>query len=138
MSYVPNVMRAVNFMERNLVSPISVADVASQASYSTFHFVRLFKTLTGETPGGYLRRHRLAEAVRELTLNRKRIIEIALDYQFQSQEALARALKGSFGIAPSAFRKKGAVHLQYRTWKRHPCRWSGRRFPRPRSPKDAV
>ena len=107
MSYIPNVLHAIDYMERNLTSPISVADVASEAAYSTFHFVRLFKALTGETPGSYLRRRRLTEAATELALSRKRIIEIALDYQFQSQEAFTRAFKDCFGINPRAYRKSG-------------------------------
>ena len=111
MSYIPNVLRAVDYMERNLTCPVSVSDVASEAAYSTFHFVRLFKALTGYTPGSYLRRRRLTEAAGELAGGRKRIIEIALDYQFQSQEAFTRAFKDCFGINPSAFRKRGGAHL---------------------------
>jgi AraC family transcriptional regulator len=107
MSYIPNVMRAVGFMEQNLTSPISVSDVASEAAYSTFHFVRLFRALTGDTPGSYLRRRRLTEAAAELVCSRRRIIEIAFDYQFQSQEAFTRAFRDCFGISPSAFRKRG-------------------------------
>lgn len=107
MSYIPNVLRAVDYMERNLTSPISVSDVASEAAYSTFHFVRLFRALTGDTPGSYLRRRRLTEAARELVGSRKRIIEIAFDYQFQSQEAFTRAFRDCFDISPSAFRKRG-------------------------------
>jgi|WetSurSiteA1Bulk_404760.scaffolds.fasta_scaffold28201_2 AraC family transcriptional regulator len=107
MSYVPNVLRAVEYMERNLTNPASISDVASAAAYSTFHFVRLFKALTGDTPGSYLRRRRLTEAAGELARSRRRIIEIAIDYQFQSQEAFTRAFKDCFGITPSAFRKKG-------------------------------
>ena len=111
MSYVPNMLRAVNFMEQNLTSPISVSDVASAAAYSTFHFVRLFKALTGNTPGSYLRRRRLTEAAGELVRGRRRIIEIAMDYQFQSQEAFTRAFKDCFGTSPSAFRKKANSYL---------------------------
>ncbi|MBN1571140.1 MAG: AraC family transcriptional regulator [Acidobacteria bacterium] len=106
MSYVSNVLRAVEYMERNLTNPISVTDVASEAAYSTFHFVRLFKALTGDTPGSYLRRRRLAEAAGELVRSRRRIIEIAIDYQFQSQEAFTRAFRDCFGINPGAFRKR--------------------------------
>ena len=111
MSYVPNILRAVDFMERNLTCAISISDIASEAAYSTFHFVRLFKALTGDTPGSYLRRRRLAEAAGELVRSRKRIIEIALDYQFQSQEAFSRAFRDCFGTWPGEFRKKGKTHL---------------------------
>jgi AraC family transcriptional regulator len=67
MSSIPNIMRAVDSMERNLTSPVSVFDIASEAAYSTFHFVRLFKALTRDTPGSYLRRRRLTQAAGELT-----------------------------------------------------------------------
>lgn len=107
MSYIPNVLRAVDYMERNLSNAISVSDIASEAAYSTFHFVRLFKALTGDTPGSYLRRRRLTEAAGELAGSRRRIIEISFKYQFQSQEAFTRAFKECFGINPYAFRKRG-------------------------------
>jgi AraC family transcriptional regulator len=111
-SYVPNVIRAVDYMERHLKDPISVSDVASVAAYSPFHFVRLFKALTGDTPGNYLRRRRLTEAAKELASGKARIIEIAFEYRFQSQEAFTRAFKESFGINPYAYRQRGGCHLQ--------------------------
>ena len=108
MSYVPSILRAVDYMERNMTSAVSISDIASEAAYSTFHFLRLFKALTGETPGSYLRRRRLTEAARELVRSRRRIIDIALDYQFGSQEAFTRAFKDYFGTTPMAFRKQGS------------------------------
>lgn len=111
MSYVPNILRAVDYMERNMTSSVSISEIASKAAYSTFHFVRLFKTLTGETPGSYLRSRRLTEAARELVQGRRRIIDIALDYQFGSQEAFTRAFKGYFGTTPMAFRKQGRAQI---------------------------
>ena len=111
MSYVPSILRAVDYMERNMTSAVSISDIASEAAYSTFHFLRLFKALTGETPGSYLRRRRLTEAARELVRSRRRIIDIALDYQFGSQEAFTRAFKDYFGTTPMAFRRQGSPHV---------------------------
>ncbi len=110
MNYLQNILRAVDFMERNLNAPVSVAAIASAGAYSTFHFLRLFKILTGETPGSYLRRRRLAEAANELVRSRRRIIEIALEYQFGSQEAFSRAFRECFGLTPLAFRRRGGLH----------------------------
>jgi AraC family transcriptional regulator len=110
MGPVRSILRAVDCMERNLTAPVSIADIASEATYSPFHFLRLFKALTGETPGSYLRRRRLAEAAGELVRGRKRIIEIAVEYQFGSQEAFTRAFRSCFGVTPLAFRRKGAGH----------------------------
>ena len=80
----PNILRSVDFDERNLNEPVSVSDMAAAAAYSTFHFLRIFKALTGETPGSYLRRRRLAEAAGELVSGRRRIIEIAVECQLAS------------------------------------------------------
>jgi AraC family transcriptional regulator len=110
-SYVPNVIRAVDYMERHLRDPISMTDVACEAAYSPFHFVRLFKALTGDTPGNYLRRRRLTEAAGELARGEARIIEIAFEYRFQSQEAFTRAFKDCFGVNPSAYRRGKAPYL---------------------------
>ncbi len=58
--------------------------------------------------GEYVRKRRLAEAADELLDGSRRIIDIALDYHFQSQEAFTRAFKRSFSLTPHAYRKKGA------------------------------
>lgn len=105
MGYIPNVLRAVNYMERHLRDAISVDDVAAEAAYSSFHFIRLFRAVTGDTPGNYLRNRRLTEAARELVLTRRRIIDIALDYQFGSPEAFCRAFRESAGMSPSRYRR---------------------------------
>jgi len=110
MTYLRNILLAVDFMEQNLNAPVSIPEIASAGAYSTFHFLRLFKALTGETPGSYLRRRRLAEAARELVCSRRRIIEIAVEYQFGSQEAFTRAFRECFGVTPLAFRRRGGLH----------------------------
>jgi AraC family transcriptional regulator len=103
----------VDFIEANLRNPLNVEEIASQSAYySLYHYVRLFRILTGETPGSYLRKRRLAEAARELVESRKTILEIALDYQFQSHEAFTRSFKQHFGVAPNEQRRsRQFLHL---------------------------
>lgn len=61
---------------------------------------------TDETPGSYIRKRRLSEAVRQLLTSKSRILDIALDYQFDSQAAFTRAFRAMFAISPGSYRKR--------------------------------
>ncbi|MEZ4870498.1 MAG: GNAT family N-acetyltransferase [Caldilineaceae bacterium] len=102
--------RAVYYMEENLTEPATVAAAATVAGYSRHHFSRTFLAVTGLTPTSYLRKRRLSEAARELVTSAKPILEIALDYQFGSQEAFTRSFKQEFGISPGSYRRRGRLH----------------------------
>lgn len=84
------ISQAVDFIEDNLKEAIAVADVADAVSYSLYHFCRTFNQATHHTPYDYLMRRRLSLAAQELLQTDKKIIEIALDYQFNSPETFSR------------------------------------------------
>jgi len=113
MKYIVSFSQSIDFIEANLKAPITIATIATQiASYSLYHYVRLFRLLTGETPGSYLRKRRLTEAARDILASGKPIIDVAVDYQFQSHAAFSRSFKSHFGITPSELRRcKQFVHL---------------------------
>ena len=71
---------------------------------STWHFQRVFHEFVGETVGSYMRRRRLAESLSELKNSARKIIDIALDYQFGSTEAYSRAFRTEFGFSPREYR----------------------------------
>jgi AraC family transcriptional regulator len=100
---------AIDHIEKSLAQPLTIRETAQAAGYSRFHFDRLFLAMTGETPGRYIRKRRLTEAARELVTSRKRLLDIALDYQFDSQEAFTRAFKRMFRISPGAYRRRGRL-----------------------------
>lgn len=99
--------KAVEYVEKHLKQPIKVEDVANHVNISYFHFHRIFFTATGEVLGDYIRKRRLTQAACELLNTNCRILDIALEYQFESQEAFSRSFKAMFGIMPGRFRKKG-------------------------------
>jgi AraC family transcriptional regulator len=104
----PGVMfQALAFIEQNLCHEIAVADMAEAAGYSLYHFCRTFNGLIHHTPYDYLMRRRLSEAARELVAGERRILDIALDYQFSSPETFSRAFKRLFDVQPSQWRKEG-------------------------------
>jgi AraC family transcriptional regulator len=106
MGYLEDVLKAAECVEENLMKPFTLRDVASRVRYSPYHFHRLFHAVAGETLGAYARKQRLAEAAHELAETRRRVSDIALDYQFQSQEGFTRAFVRMFGVTPTRYRKR--------------------------------
>ena len=52
----------------------------------------------------YLRRRRLAFALKEVRDSGKTLLEIGLEYGFSSHEAFTRAFKAAYGVTPAAYR----------------------------------
>jgi len=106
-SYRYSIEKAIAYIENHLKKPLNVEEVAKHVNISYYHFHRTFYALTGETLGDYIRKRRLTQAACELLASDRRIIDIAIDYEFKSQEAFSRSFKNVYGMSPGSFRKKG-------------------------------
>ena len=96
------VSETLEFIERNLTEEIGVPDICAQIPLSAVQAQRLFRGLVGDSMGSYLRIRRLSEAAEAIRSNPKmRILDVAVLYQFGSQEAFARAFKAHFGVKPT-------------------------------------
>ncbi|GHV40626.1 AraC family transcriptional regulator [Clostridia bacterium] len=98
-----SVERIKTYIAEHLQEPITAADIARAAGYSQFHAGRVFKEATGITPFEYIRRERLLESAHALCGEKIRVIDVALDYVFDSHEGFTRAFTKAFGIAPKRF-----------------------------------
>ena len=54
----------IRHLEQHYAEPIDLHEMARLAAFSSHHFHRIFKTVTGETQAAYLRRLRLETAAR--------------------------------------------------------------------------
>ncbi|MBB6097269.1 AraC family transcriptional regulator [Deinobacterium chartae] len=107
MDHFDRIQRAIDYLETQLQGRPDIRDVAAQAGFSPFHFQRLFQAITGTSVQAYLRRRRLSEAAKALRSSARSVLDLALDYQYASQEAFTRAFEQQFGIAPARYRKAG-------------------------------
>ena len=98
--------RAIACLEKDLCNA-DVEQAAQIASCSSYHFQRIFSFLAGVSLAQYLRRRRLTLAAFALQEGRP-VLEVALDYGYESPEAFTRAFKSLHGIAPSEAKKRGA------------------------------
>jgi len=109
MADLERVAEALAYIERSLQREIAVADVAGAVGYSVYHFCRVFNGAVRHTPYDYLVRRRLSEAARELVEGDRRVLDVALDYQFSSAETFSRAFKRLLGVPPSRWRQEGRI-----------------------------
>ncbi|MEQ1506804.1 MAG: helix-turn-helix domain-containing protein [Myxococcota bacterium] len=105
--YLAQVQAGIDYVEARLDRRIALADVARAGGMSQWHFQRIFRSLTGETLKTYIRARRLSTAQEQLRTTDLRILDIALEAGFASQEAFARAFKQAFGSTPRVFRREG-------------------------------
>ncbi|CAH1201664.1 HTH-type transcriptional activator RhaS [Paenibacillus plantiphilus] len=106
MKYMDSVTKAVDYIENHLSDPITAVEVAQLVGYSPYHFHRIFQSVTRNSVSEYIRRRRLTHAAYELFHTKRRIVEIAVNYQFESQAAFTRAFQQMFSISPGQFRKQ--------------------------------
>jgi len=104
------VKQMLDYIELHLSSPISLYQLAQTGGYSTWHAARLFKEATGESPFSYIRSRRLATAAHQLGVGKQSIIDVAMEFVFDSHEGFTRAFTRQFGMNPSDFRKALAAY----------------------------
>ncbi len=83
----------LSWLESHLDQPLALDNVAAKAGYSKWHLQRMFKDVTGNAIGAYIRARRLSKAAVALRLTSRPILDIALQYRFDSQQTFTRALK---------------------------------------------
>lgn len=105
MEYYELIQRAIDYIELNLTGGISIEEVAREARLSRPHLYKVFPIVAGCTVGQYIRRRRLSCSADALKRGRRRVIDVALDYQYDSQESYIRAFKAEFGVTPGAYMK---------------------------------
>ena len=104
--YLAAVQRALDFIEVSLRLPVTLEQISRRAGFSLWHFQRIFAAYTGEPLASYLRRRRLTAAAEELRTASRTIIDLALEYQFESHAAFTRAFRSALRLSPSEFRRK--------------------------------
>ena len=85
------VSRMQEFIEAHIYEKITLRQLADAAGYSPWHSARIFRELTGHRPFDYIRLLRLTKAALVLRDGKPRVIDVALDFVFDTHEGFTRA-----------------------------------------------
>ena len=116
--YILTIQKAKDFIRENIENATPDC-ISTHCAYSTRQLNRIFEMVTGATMGEFLRWTRLSKALYEIKYTDESILNIALKYKYESQEAFTRIFKTTFSITPGEYRKpdviiniKNNYHLQ--------------------------
>lgn len=107
-SRVSRLYEVMDLMLDSVGDPLALKSLAASASYSSFHFDRIFRELTGFSAVEYQRKRRLRRAAHLLRHEPDvPIVRIAQDCGFPSNAAFAKAFKQQFSMSAKAWREGG-------------------------------
>ncbi len=104
-SYHERIDRVVGFLSDHVDNSPSLTALAEVAAISPFHFHRVYRAVTGETPSMTLRRLRLAKACFLLRDTGKSVTEIAFEVAYDSSQSFAKAFRAGTRYSPTEIRK---------------------------------
>jgi len=113
MEWSERMSKALDYIEDNMAGEIDYNEVARLACCSTYHFQRMFMVVMDITLADYIRRRRLTLAARDLSSGTRKVIDVAMDYGYESPDAFTRAFRTMHGVTPQAAREPGVTLTAY-------------------------
>ncbi|MEO8395029.1 MAG: AraC family transcriptional regulator [Chloroflexota bacterium] len=93
------------YMDRHYDAPITLEHISSEAGFSPYHFIRLFRAAYRRTPHQYLMQQRIDKAKDLLRSTDLPIHEICYTVGFESVGSFTTLFRRISGLSPSAYRK---------------------------------
>jgi len=106
--YIKSVCRVILYIEQNYKDNLTLEELSKVASFSKYHFHRIFKSIANENLSDYIRRVRLQSTTLKFKTN-QRITEIALTSGYETNASFSKAFKKHFGITPKEFSKNAKI-----------------------------
>ncbi len=105
--YERRIDRALALLQQAVVSDADLPDLTAlsqAAQLSAFHFHRVYRALTGETPGRTVARLRMLRALQMLSDPERAVTDAAMAVGYDTSQAFARSFRQAFGASPSELR----------------------------------
>jgi AraC-like DNA-binding protein len=99
------IVQAKLFIDSNYAERIDAAEIADEARYSKFHFIRTFKSIYGRTPHQYLTHVRI-ERAKELLEQEVSVTEACFAVGFDGLGSFTSLFKRRAGMTPSEYQRQ--------------------------------
>lgn len=90
MSHQKIIQDLIAWIDEHIDQPLNIDVVAKKSGYSKWYLQRMFRTVTHQTLGDYIRQRRLLLAAVELRTTERPIFDIAMDLGYVSQQTFSR------------------------------------------------
>lgn len=98
-------LRATNYIHCHLADPLTIEQLASEASLSPEHFIRIFSHHVGMTPMFYITCKRMEQAQLLLVTTDRMISDIAFSLGYSDTSYFVRVFKRITGVTPGMYRR---------------------------------
>lgn len=99
------IANSIEYMWKHLDEEITLDDMAAAALFSRFYFSRVFRSITGTSPGRFLTAIRIARSKELLATTDYSVAEVACSVGYDSLGTFTTTFSKTVGIAPAAFRR---------------------------------
>ncbi len=96
------IVQAKLFIDENYAHKLDLGNIADEACFSKFHFIRLFKSIYGKTPHQYLTAVRINKAI-QLLQTRESVTDACFSVGFDSVSSFSGLFKRIVGESPAAY-----------------------------------
>ena len=96
------IVQAKLYMDNNYANNIDLDNIADEAYFSKFHFIRLFKKIYNKTPHQYLKVVRIENAMQLLRTDIP-VSDVCYAVGFESLSSFSGLFKSLVGLTPSAY-----------------------------------
>lgn len=100
------IQEMIDWIEAHLFEDFLLLRLSEKMGYSPYYCSLKFRHYTGVSIKSYRTLRKLYVASLSLIDSQKRILDIAIEHGYSSQEAFTRAFKDVFGVTPMTFRKQ--------------------------------
>ena len=100
MNYNQMLQTVLDYIEGNITSDLNTSLLAEKAGYSAFHFSRVFTEAIGISVMSYIAWRKLQYALYDLSQGKK-VIDVAMEYGFETHGGFTKAFVHWFGFPPS-------------------------------------
>ena len=100
---------SADYIDAHLKESLSVEVLAAMAGFSPYYFCRLFSLYMDMPVMEYVRRRRLTYGAAEICDGR-RILDVAMDYGFESHNGFSKAFRKVYGYSPDEYRRRVSPH----------------------------